>query len=82
MGKSLIIPLSFKKDEQWLYDLIDNYSDHSGTIKDILKKYFQNDNDNKSINQNNNIGNTGISHDHNNDSAIADEISQIWNKNT
>ncbi|MEG0898415.1 MAG: hypothetical protein RSF40_01730 [Oscillospiraceae bacterium] len=35
-----IISLSFKKEEKWLFDILQTYSCPSATIKDILKQYF------------------------------------------
>lgn len=38
---SMMIPVSFKKDEKWLYDLICKQGDKSCYIKDILKMYLK-----------------------------------------
>ena len=42
--KQVRMSISFKDDEKWLYDLLKQYSCPTGTIKDILKSYFNQNN--------------------------------------
>jgi hypothetical protein len=38
INKPLSIPLSFKKNEKWLYDAIKSHSSYTGFVKDALVK--------------------------------------------
>jgi hypothetical protein len=40
----MIIPLSFKQDEKWLYDKVKTHSGYSTWIKDTLKEKIENEN--------------------------------------
>jgi hypothetical protein len=46
-GKQTVqIIVSFKKEEEWLYKIICKHSGKSTFIKDILQKYYNDDNGN------------------------------------
>jgi hypothetical protein len=44
MGKQMLIPLSFKKNEEWLYDEICKHSGKCAWVKDIVAEYIRNQN--------------------------------------
>lgn len=41
LDRKLQIKLTFKKDEKWLYDKINERSSKSTFIKDVLSDYFK-----------------------------------------
>lgn len=59
-----VVCISFRKNEMWLFDKLKTFSCPSGTVKDILKEYFKNEDrnniQNSDTNKNNTSNNCGL----------------------